>query len=673
MDSLNLLIAALGLLAVGAVVIAVFGRQWRTAGYMAVAFTAVAAVALWVLAAKAFTSGALNTNALVNLSPLGASLTFHVDRLSAVFLIFIPFVSLTSVLYAVGYMRKVYPQCPPARYYSFALLLTAAMVGVVTSSDLLFFFIFWELMTLTSWVLVWFDREDEVKVRAAWLYFVVIHVASGCMLIAAVVVYGWSGSFAFTDVSRAISDMLRTSPALVHVLAALFFIAFVTKAGMFPVGGWLPEAHPAAPVPASAVFSGAMIKTGIYALIRLFFEFIPPGHATMVWGGIIAALGATSILVGTTTALRQDDAKRVLSFHSIGQIGYMVLAVGTSIFFAHTNPTISAIALIAGIYHVVNHSCYKSLLFLNAGAAEYATGTRDLNKMGGLGAIMPLTMATAVIASLSIAGIPPFNGFASKWLIYQSTIQGGIGVPAFLLLAVVAIFVSLVTLASFMKMLGAMFLGKPASDPGESGGDVPAAMRIPQVALAAGCVLLGVVPLLPLLLLHGAAQDVAGASVVPSYHTLFGTNPYGITLGSGGPITGVWNPAYMVLATIICVIGVYAFSRLAGAGSRETATWYGGEEALPNDVRYRAHGFVLPFKNVFAKVYPSIPVPRIEALRGIRKILDFDRWLYNPIVKAAGSFTDRLSRTHSGIPQLYMIWQLVGVVIVLAVLFALFR
>ena len=667
-----LLFSAFGLLTVGALV-SIAGKDWRKTGYTAVAFAAAATVALWILAAGTLACGTLTTRAYLSIGVIGASLTFRIDRLSAVFLFVVPLVGLMALLYSVEYMRHTHPTASARRYYPFALLLLASIVGVVTTSNLFYFFVFWELMTLTSWALVWFDREDESKVRAAWQYFVATHVAAAFMLVAILIIYGRAGSFAFADAASAIGEMAHGSPALVYVLAAFFFIAFATKAGMFPLGGWLPQAYPAAPSPASAAFAGSMTKLGIYGIVRIFFEFFRlPGIAS-IWGGIIAGLGALSIFVGTLSALREDDSKRLLSFHIIGQIGYMLLGVGTALFFVKTSPILAVIALVAGLYHLVNNACYKSLLFLNVGAAECQTGTRDLNKVGGLGALMPVTMVAAIIAALSIAGIPPLNGFASKWLIYQSTIQGGMRVPLFLVLALVALFISIVTLASFMKLIGTMFLGKLSTNGKEVTGDVPAAMRIPQEILALVCIVLGVVPILPLLLLYKAAQDVLGSTYVPAFAELFGPKPSGITLTAAGATAGVWDPAYAVIALIVCVLIAYTISRLGRAQVRVAESWYGGEEDDPEQVRFRAHGFVLPFKEAFAKVYPSVRVPRIQAFGFLQKALNLDSWIYNPIVNSGSRLTDRLSRTHSGVPNLYMLWQVIGIIAVLVVLFIMLR
>ncbi len=668
----QLLYAAFGLLVIGAAFALVFGKEWRSAGYTSTAFTLLASLMIWMLAGRVFNSGVLEVKQLFDLKPIGASLEFRVDALSAVFLLVVPFVGLVAMLYSVEYMNKLHNAYSPRLYYGFALLLLFSIVGVVTSSDLFFFFVFWELMTLTSWMLVWFDREDETKVRAAWQYFIVTHVAAAGILVAALVIYSQSKSFAFDDLSNVLAALSENNRVIAHLLMGLLLVGFMTKAGVLPFGAWLPNAYPAAPSPASSTFAGTMTKLGIYGIVRTAFGFFPL-ELSMVWGVVIAVFGAGSIFVGTLTALRQDDTKRLLSFHIIGQTGYMLLGIGTGLFFLARDPILGVIALIAGLYHVVNNAIYKPLLFMSAGAAEFTAGSRDLNKLGGLGATMPITLTTAVVAALSIAGIPPFNGFASKWLIYQSAFKGGIRVPLFLLLSVVAAFISLVTLASFMKFVGSTFLGKPSPEAKGVRSDVPLAMTVPQIALAMVCVIAGVVPFLPLTVLYKAAISMLGSAVTATQVEIFGSNPAAIMLTTNGAVFGIWNPAYILAALIVCSAGAYAFSRAANAKWREVPNWYCGEEATDNEVRYRAHGFVLPFKEAFAAVYPTIKLPKMPALKKVGDMLDFDRWLYKPVVDVGGRAVDRLSRTHSGIPQVYMLWQLVGVIVVLAVLLVVLR
>lgn len=671
-EQLFLLYAAFGLLIIGVAVAMVFGREWRLTGYLSAAFILLASLALWMLASRVLTSGTVDTGSIFVLEAIGASLAFRVDALSAVFLLVVTFVGFAAMLYSAEYMSKMHHAYSPRLYYGFALLLLCSIVGVVTSSDLFFFFVFWELMTLTSWILVWFDREDDTKVRAAWQYFIVTHVAAVGILVAALVIYGHSKSFDFGDVSNALGVLSENNSVLPHLIMGLFLVGFMTKAGVLPFGAWLPNAYPAAPSPASSMFAGTMTKLGIYGIVRVAFGFFPAEISTL-WGIVIAVFGTGSIFVGTLAALRQDDTKRLLSFHIIGQTGYMLLGIGAGLFFLTRDPVLGTIALVAGLYHVVNNAIYKPLLFMSAGAAEFAAGSRDLNKLGGLGAAMPITLTTTLIAALSIAGLPPFNGFASKWLIYQSTIKGGIGVPIFLLFGVVAAFVSLVTLASFMKFVGSVFLGKPSPIARDARVEVPLSMVVPQIALAVVCVIAGVVPFLPLTVLYKAASGMLGSAATATQTEIFGANLAAITLSTNGAVFGVWNPAYILVALVVCGAGAYAFSRVAYVRRREVPSWYGGEEAADNEVRYRAHGFVLPFKETFAALYPKISLPKIPALKKVGNIFDLDRWLYKPVIDIGGRMIDQLSRTHIGIPQVYMLWQLIGVIAVLAVLIVVLR
>ncbi|HIE51125.1 MAG TPA: hypothetical protein EYP85_05145 [Armatimonadetes bacterium] len=358
----------------------------------------------------------------------------------------------------------------------------------------------------------------------------------------------------------------------------------------------------------------------------------------------------------------------------------MLLGVGTGICFLRLNPALATVALMSGLFHVVNHACYKSLLFLNAGAALYRTGTRDLNKMGGLMAIMPLTATTAIIASLSIAGIPPFSGFSSKWLIFQSTLTGGLVIPLFLALGCVAIFISAVTLASFLKFLGTAFFGSLYPEREEAGpAEVPLSMKVPQVVIAIFCVLFGVWPLLPVRLLYGAANAVLPAEYAPNFAWLFGASPVGINFNVGEGVTGVWNPLFLVGGLLVCCALAYALYRLAGAPVRRTSPWFCGEEHAGDEVRYKAHGFYLPFQDFLSfrigtrrvrTYYPTLPRPKVGDLPRLRALLDFDR-LYYRLIAIGAKWCERFSESHVGYPQMYVLWMAVGIVIAIAILYAL--
>ncbi|HID08514.1 MAG TPA: oxidoreductase, partial [Armatimonadetes bacterium] len=337
----------------------------------------------------------------------------------------------------------------------------------------------------------------------------------------------------------------------------------------------------AAPTAASALFAGTMGKLGVYGIVRVFAELLPITRFSTSWGQTIAILGTISIFIGTVTALVQSDSKRLLSFHMIGQVGYMLLGVGTGICFLRISPALATVGLMAGLFHVVNNAYYKSLLFLNAGAVLYRTGTRDLNRVGGLGTIMPLTTAMAIIASLSIAGVPPFSGFSSKWMIFSSSIIGGMQIPLpFIVLAIIAVFISAVTLASFLKFLGTAFLGRlhVEGKPDVEHADVPITMRIPQVIIAIFCILFGIWPALPAYILHLAVSGVLPADYSPALKQIAGTALIGIHLNLGEGVVSIWNPALVVTGLVLCCLIPYLIYRIAGAPVRSVAMWLCGEE-----------------------------------------------------------------------------------------------
>ncbi len=674
--SSELVLYAIYILLGGAAVAAAMSRDRRGAGWVAFFFVVVAGALVCTVALPVLASGQTSRFVSgISIPGLGAELNFAVDALSAIFLLVIAVIATLVSLYSIGYMES-YPEESLARYYAPLLLLVAGMIGVVSVSDWFFFLIFWEFMALASYFLVVFERENPVSLRAGFKYFLMTHAASALMFAAAIITWraGVVRQFDFAAARQAMAVMAQARPWLLHLVLAFWFIGFGTKAGMYPFGDWLPDAYPAAPSSGSAAFAGMMTKLGIYGLLRVFADMLPLSSTTSVWGVIIAVFGAGSIFVGTVTALAQDDSKRLLSFHVIGQVGYMLVGIGTGLYFLPNNPALGALAMLGGIFHIVNHVCYKCLLFLNAGAVQFRTGTRDLGRLGGLAALMPVTGATAVIASMSIAGVPPFNGFASKWLIYQSTIVGGMSFPPFVFIALVAMFVSLVTLASFLKFLGAVFFGKLAAPTDLSSiREVPGLMKAPQVILAALCVLFGLFPVLPTLFIYRAITAVAHDAAIPTYQQVVGSSSFALSLTPGAVVTGVWSPLPLVAALAGLMLVSYALMRLGGARVREVQCWYCGEEHADELVRFRAAGFYGPFKHAFAGVYPTIRLPRLRFPRALRRAFDLDSWLYGPLVRVGGRLAERLSRTHVGIPQTYVLWQVIGMIIVLVLLMLVLR
>ena len=569
---------------------------------------------------------------ILSLPQLGSSLTLRIDPLSAIFLAIVAVIALLSTLYSVRYMEH-YAHDKVAKFFPILLLCVASMTGVLVCTDFLFFLIFWESMTLTSYFLVTFESENAASQRAGLKYFIITHGATLCMVAAALLLWRTSGSFSFDAIRQTLSAMLTTRPFLANAIIFLFFLGFATKAGLLPMGDWLPDAHPVAPSGMSATLSGALVKLGIYGLVRLFCSFLVVSPSLKIWGIILALAGTGSLFVGTLTALRQTDTKRLMAFHTIGQIGYICLGLGVGVYCLDMYPALATIALAGAILHAVNHACFKSCLFLGAGSVLYRTGERDMDKLGGLAAFMPYTTGTTAIASLSIAGVPPLNGFASKWLIVAGCLLTGMRFPLFLVLGLIALFISLATLASFLKVLGSVFLGRTDENLGIQ--EVPISMIVPQVVLAALCVLLGIFPQLVLRYRwacdrRGDCHAGRGAWTQPDmgWSLLIDGSPW--RSGRLWP----FSTALAVLALLS-----YAIQRAGGARTRSVPVWYCGEEhalgncALPRQqlllaLQTRVPGDLSQWKSARAEI-PRSPSPRAR---------------FRPMAVYAGSQSYRQSR-----------------------------
>lgn len=655
---------AFALLLVGAVVSGMM-RSWRSAGVTATVFVGLATAFAWLAGWKVLLGGGPAYGLMFRLPTLGSELAVSLDPLGAGFLLVITGVSLAAVVYSIGYMG-IYRDKSPGTFYALLQLFIAGMAGVACVADWLFFIVLWELMTLASYFLVTFERDDPAVARAGFKYFVMTHVASAGLLVAAIVLWRLTGSFAF-DAHKA--GLMAASSSIRNVVLALYFIAFATKAGIYPFGDWLPDAHPAAPSGVSAILSGVMIKLGAYGVLRVFWGLSGAGGpgGMMTWGVIVASFGVLSAFVGGLTAMRENDAKRLLAYSSISQTGYIFLALGIWITFAGRGglESLALLALLGAGFHILNDAIYKSLLFMSAGSILYSTGTRDLNNVGGLSRVMPVAAAAGLVGVLSLSGLPPTNGFASKWVIYQASISGGFQFSPFIAAAVVAFFVSLSTLAYSMKFFCTSFLGPSAAGPEPK--PIPGTMSFAQAVLAFACLAIGLAPLWAMRLVSSAF----GSSLPSIYRNGFlgGMS----TLPGGAEAPAAWSPIAAVVVLLVCFALAQIIRGLGRPSARSVPGWYGGEEHEENDLRFRARGFYSPFNEAFPKVYLHVPVPRLPGLGRLRSAFDLDTWFYNPLVRAGERAVNKVSRSHVGIPQLYMIWQVAGMVLVITILFLIVR
>lgn len=413
--------------------------------------------------------------------PFGICLVL--DGLTVLMLLVVNLIGCLALIYSADYIKRY---TSPGLYYTLFCLLLAGLNGVVISGDLFNLFVFLEITSIASYALVAFGVEAE-ELEASFKYLVLGSVASILILFSIALLLGNVSTLNMADISRSLT--VSSSRDLILYCLGLFMMGFGLKIALVPFHAWLPDAHPAAPAPMSAMLSGVVIKTiGVYALVRVVFNIF--GFNALI-SSLFIWLGIISMVAGVLLAIGQWDFKRLLAYHSVSQIGYVIFAIGLG----------TPLGIAGGLFHLFNHSLFKSLLFLNAGAVEYATGTRKLEELNGLSAQMPVTGATSLIASLSIAGIPPFCGFWSKLMIIVAAFQANqiIG-------GIACVLVSMITLASFLKVQKYAFLRKGKQL--LSGiKEAPPSMLISMIALAFLCIAAG---LLFLPLLNQVIQPASG-------------------------------------------------------------------------------------------------------------------------------------------------------------------
>lgn len=402
------------------------------------------------------------------------------DGLSRLILLVISLIGLLAAFYSTSYTRQFTQE---RKYYILFSLMIAGMNGLVISGDIFNIFVFLEIAAIASYALVAFGIEKQ-QLEASFKYQVLGGMASLIILLGIGFLYWQTGTLNIADFSR-----LPVSGPFVKLLAIFFLVGFGLKAAIFPFHSWLPDAHSSAPSPISAMLSGVLIKAiGIYAIFRIFFSMFALSYEIAM---VITVLGTLSMIVGGLMAIGQWDIKRMLAFSSISQMGYVIVGIGIGMILLATggSKVIAGFSIFGGLFHLVNHSVFKGLLFLNAGAVEYATGTRDMRQLGGLAEKMPLTASTSLTASLAISGVPPFNGFFSKLIIIVAAVSAH-----FYWLAFIAVVVSIITISYFMKMQKYVFFNTPQTDY-KNFRAIPLPMNLSMIILALLCLLLSLLVL----------------------------------------------------------------------------------------------------------------------------------------------------------------------------------
>ncbi|MFH1621595.1 MAG: proton-conducting transporter membrane subunit [Candidatus Omnitrophota bacterium] len=432
--------------------------------------------------------------------PLG--ICFVLDGLSAFMLVILNLVSFLIAVYSISYMEKYTDKF---RFYCLFMLMVAGMNGIIITGDIFNLFVFLEIASVASYALVAFGTEAE-ELEAAFKYAVMGAIASSFILLGIAFLYAYASTLNMADMALIIAQ--KGFSTVILFVSVLFIAGFGIKSALFPFHAWLPDAHPSAPASISAMLSGLLIKIlGVYALMRIFFNIF--GISSNILS-ILMILGIISMAVGGLLAIGQQDIKRMFAYSSISQMGYVFLGLGIA----------TPLAIIGALYHLVNHAISKSLLFLNSGAIEYSTGTRDLDKMGGINTRMPVTGYTSLIGSLSISGIPPFGGFWSKLIIIIAAVKAG-----YLTGAIVATLVSILTLAYYLRFQKNAMFGNLKQDLSKII-EVPLSMKLSMILLAFLC-LMGGILLIP---------AVSAYFLEPATEVLVSGSDYAFTVLGGKPL-----------------------------------------------------------------------------------------------------------------------------------------
>ncbi|HTT13296.1 MAG TPA: hydrogenase 4 subunit B [Burkholderiaceae bacterium] len=593
-------------------------------------------------------------------------LPFHLrrDALSCVFLFLLGAAAAGISIFSAGYFRAGEGTAPGLlclQYHTFL----ASMGLVLLADDAYAFMVAWESMALASYFLVTTQHRIPDIRRAGFLYLLIAHVGAVAILLAFGVMQGGTWQFTF-DAMRSAS----LAPAWASAAFLLALFGFGAKAGLVPLHVWLPEAHPAAPSPVSALMSGVMLKTALYGTLRVAFDLL--GSPAWWWGLAPLALGLFTALYGVIFAAAQTDMKRLLAFSSIENIGIIFTGVGLAIVFnGNGMGQLAALALVAVLYHAINHAFMKSLLFVGTGCVLHATGQRNLGRLGGLIHRMPWVAWTTLIGALAIAGLPPLNGFVSEWLLLQAFLSAHEVPKAFLnmlLPLAAAIVVLAAALAAYVmvKFFGVIFLGQPREATLRHAHDAGRLERIGLVWLAAGCVLLGLAPMQLIRLLHVVPEQLGIAPPLAAATSWWMLVPVAGRQASYAPVLFLVGVAVTIAATIGGVS--YFYHRRV----RRAPPWDCGFVRLDARMQDTAEGFGQPIRHIFQPFFSmqrELPTP-FDAAPRYRVEIGDRIWsgIYLPLAQGVHRVAQSVAWLQQGRIATYLLYSFATLLVLLGLM-----
>jgi len=596
---------------------------------------------------------------------------FLFDPLSLFFLFVLSIISLPAAIYSFGYLKGEYSSTKTvlAWFLLFAFVLSMALV--VTINNILIFLIAWEIMSLVSYFLVVFDTKHEKSIQAGTIYIVMTHIGTAFLIVAFMTMFKYANSFDFSAIKSACLLMPAQTRNIVFLL---LLIGFGTKAGIVPLHIWLPYAHPQAPSHISSIMSGVMIKTAIYGIIR--FVIFILGVNSSWWGVLVLILAVISCLVGVIYALMEHDIKRLLAYHSVENIGIILLGIGLAMFFLSINlPYLAVFSMIAGLYHLVNHAIFKGLLFLCAGSVYKATGTRDIEKLGGLIKNMPQTAAYFLVGAMAISALPPLNGFVSEWLTLQAFFLGAFNVMGGtkLFLGICAAMLALTSglaAACFVKVFGITFLAQPRSHYAQNAKEVSLSMRAGMLFLSLLTIIFGLAAVIVMKLL---AKVASAATCVDISDMSFALNNFTVSPQVGKSIY-LSTPLLTFVLIVLGVTGFGIYRLFSREKVKSYSTWDCGYYKLDSRNEYTATAFSKPFRIAFS--FFLLPYRKTQKIREsfyhiksfayetyTTKI--FKKYIFDPVLALVFRSAKYMRRIQPGSIHLYLSYIFVTVLLLI--------
>jgi len=611
--------------------------------------------------------------------PIGLpDLPFYIslDPLSGFFILLVALLGFIVSIYSIEYVQAFTARRSVTPLVVFYCLFMAGMLLVLISADAYFFMVSWELMAVSSFFLVCFEDDHPSNRRAAYIYLLMAHIGAIFILIS----FGLMAGFAkgFEDFSGFSFQAIRSSQfphGWASIAFLLAFFGFAAKAGIFPLHAWLPEAHPAAPSNVSALMSGAMLKTAVYGMLRVSFDLLE--ITDWWWGGVVLVFGLLSAIMGVIYALMQNDLKRLLAYSSVENVGIIFVCIGLAmIFTSFQMGLLASLALIAGLYHSLNHAMFKGLLFMGAGAIIHSTHQRNMEHMGGLIHKLKWTAPLFLVGCLSIAGLPPFNGFVSEWLTFQSFLLSP-ALPSGLLNLLIPLGAALLALTAalaarcFVKVYGVSFLGQWRSNQQVQVHEVAWPMRLGMLLAASACLGLGVFPTYVL-----GWMDIIPEGLIGTKISLSAAESGWLWLTPVAADRASYSAPLVFFGLFAIILSVYVIFRSRTTPVRRAPAWDCGFGYVTSRMQYSSTSFSMPTRRLYGFLFnikesvksgvnPYFPMFNNRFLYHL-KIRD-RVWhiLYKPFSDAAFWLARRASRLQHGKIQLYLLYSFITLIALL--------